>query len=128
MDLLFLTPRAGRAQHRSEHADLCLAVLRRHDVLLDRHVEKEPKRLERAGDTELGDLVRRKPDEVPVLEADLTRVGAVDPCDEIEERRLAGAVRADHAHDLVLAHDKVEFGDNTETAEGLIDFLQLEQL
>ena len=50
---------------------------------------------------------------------DLARVGPVDAGDEIEERRLAGAVRADHADDLVArSTHEVELVDHREPAEG----------
>ena len=53
--------------------------------------------------------------------------GRVDAGDEVEERRLAGAVRADHADDLVLVDVQVEVGDHLQAAERLRDALQLEQ-
>src|SRR6185295_12640024 len=118
---------AGGAQHRSEYPDLRVAVLRRHDVLLDRHVQKETQRLECAGDSALGDLVRGDTDEILPVELDFARVGPVDAGDEIEERRLAGAVRADHADDLVLLDDEIEVRDHSKPAEGLVDASELEQ-
>ena len=55
------------------------------------------------------------------------RVRRVDAGDEVEERRLAGAVRADHADDLALVDVQVELVDAREPAEALRDALQLEQ-
>ena len=55
-------------------------------------------------------------------------VGLVDARDEVEQRRLAGAVRADHADDLALVDVQVEVVDHLEAAERHRDALQLEQL
>ena len=49
-----------------------------------------------------GDLVRLEADDAALAEQDLAFVGLVDARDQVEERRLAGAVRADHADDLAL--------------------------
>ena len=51
----------------------------------------------------LRDLVRLEADDAALAEQDLAVVGLVDAGDQVEERRLAGAVRADHADDLALA-------------------------
>ena len=48
-------------------------------------------------------------------------VRRVDAGDEVEERRLAGAVRPDHAHDLALVDVQVELVDAREPAEALRD-------
>ena len=48
-------------------------------------------------------------------------VRLVDAGDQVEERRLAGAVRADHADDLALVDVEVELGDDLQAAEGLRD-------
>jgi len=42
----------------------------------------------------MADLVRQQPDDALPVEQDLALRGLVDPGDEVEERRLAGAVRA----------------------------------
>ncbi len=60
-------------------------------------------------------------------EHDVAGVWAVDPGDEIEQRRLTGTVRADHADDLVLVDVQVEVPNDLETAERLVDAPQLEQ-
>ena len=48
-------------------------------------------------------------------------IGYMD-VDEVEDGRLAGAVRADKTHDLFLSHLEVEVGDDVQTAEVLVDF------
>ena len=54
------------------------------------------------------DLVRLEADDAALVEQDVAVVGLVDARDQVEERRLAGAVRADHADDLALGDVQVE--------------------
>jgi hypothetical protein len=116
-DLALLPARPRQAQHRLHEGRLRVAVGRRHDVLLDRHVQEEAQRLERARHAELRDPVRRQAHEVAAGEEDLAPVGPVDARDHVEERRLAGAVGADHADDLAFAHDEVEVTEHLQTPE-----------
>ena len=60
---------------------------------------------------QLRDLVRRQPDDALAVEEDVAAVGRVDAGDEVEERRLARAVRADEAHDLAVADVEVQLVD-----------------
>ena len=71
--------------------------------------------------------MRLEADDRPPLEQDLARVGAVDAGDQVEERRLARAVRPDHADDLALVHMEVELRDDAEAAEGERDRTQLQE-
>src|SRR4029079_2652299 len=73
------------------------------------------------------DLVRLEPDDASAVEGDRARLRSIDAGDEVEERRLAGAVRPDHAHDLALVDVEVEPVDHAQAAEGERDALQLEQ-
>ena len=54
-------------------------------------------------------------------------IGLVDAGDQVEERRLAGAVRPDHADDLALVDVQVEVVDHLQAAERHRDPRQLEQ-
>ena len=76
---------------------------------------------------EARDLVRLEADDAALVEQDVAVVGLVDAGDQVEERRLAGAVRADHADDLALVDVQVELGDDLEAAERQRDAAQLEQ-
>ena len=51
------------------------------------------------------------------LEEDLALVRLVDAGDDVEQRRLARAVRADHTHDLVLVDVEVEPVDHQQPSE-----------
>ena len=126
-DLALLTALAGRAEHRPEDAGPGVPVRRRHHVLAHAHVQEQAQRLEGARDPALGDLVRLEADDAAPFEEDVACGRLVDAGDEVEERRLAGAVRADHADDLSLAHVDVEPVDDREAAERHRDVAQLEQ-
>ena len=127
LDLALLAPHAGRAQDRAHDARLRVRVRGGHHVLLDRHVQEQPQRLERPRDPALRDLVRLEAEQALAGEADVARVRRVHAGHQVEERRLAGAVRADHAEDLVLVDVQVELVDAREPAEAHRDALQLEQ-
>src|SRR5262249_47288209 len=47
--------------------------------------------------------------------------------DQVEERRLPGAVRSDHAHDLALVHVQIEVRDAREAPEALRHSTQIEK-
>src|SRR5262249_23185046 len=118
---------ARRAQDGAEDAGPRVRVGRGHHVLLHGHVEEEPEGLEGARDAALDDLMRLEPDHALSGELDLARVGCVDAGDQVEQRRLAGPVRPDHAHDLALVHVEVEPVDAQQSPEALRDAAQVEQ-
>src|SRR5581483_227912 len=68
-----------------------------------------------------------EPEERTALEDDVSPVGAKDAGHEVEQGRLAGAVRADHADDLAPVDVEIELGDDAEAAERLVDGAQLEE-
>src|SRR5262245_46950175 len=71
--------------------------------------------------------MRREHDNASPVEVDVTLVRTVDPRDQVEEGRLAGAVRADHGDDLALLDVKVELVDDGQAAEREGDAVELEQ-
>jgi hypothetical protein len=83
------------------------------EIVEHRHVGKQLAVLERAGEPEPGDLVRRKPGDVVLAKADRA-AAAIEAADAVEHRRLAGAVRADQRQKLarggrerhVVEHDQ----------------------
>ena len=110
-DLAFLAPHPGSAQHRAEDPGLRVAVRRGHHVLAHGHVQEQPQSLERPRDAALRDAVRAEPLDRLALEQDVAVGGLVDARDEVEERRLPGAVRPDGADDLALVDVQVEVVD-----------------
>ena len=59
--------------------------------------------LEAADELALGPLLGREVGDVDAVEADDALVGRLVAADDVEDRRLAGAVRADEAEHLALA-------------------------
>ncbi len=65
----------------------------------------------------LGDAVRAQPDDALARRSGCRRSRRVDAGDHVEQRGLAGAVRADHADDLVLVDVEVELVQRAQAAE-----------
>ncbi len=99
-----------------------------HDVLARGHVVEEANVLERAADAPLGDRVRRLARHVLAAELDLPGGRLVDAGEHVEERRLAGAVRADQAGDRAFGDREVDVVDGDEPAELLPEVLRSEQV
>src|SRR5207244_657882 len=72
-------------------------------VLARRERPEEVRLLERAAHAALDELPRRPAGDVLAVEHDLAGVHLVEAGDEVEERRLAGAVRPDDGVDRALA-------------------------
>ena len=92
--------RASPAARRVAAANHVAAVRSDDDVLLDRHGREELDVLERPRDAAVDDAVRRRPQQRLPVEDEIARLRLVQPRDHVEERRLAGAVRADQPDDL----------------------------
>ncbi len=75
-----------------------------HHVFLDRHFLEGFQLLEGAADAETVDLVRSEAEKRAPLEADAALIGCLEAGDQVEERRLAGAVGPDQTQDLTLGH------------------------
>ena len=72
------------------------------DVLVHRELGEDVGALEGAGDPHAADLVRGDAGDVAALQHHLAAIRLRVPGDQIEERRLAGAVRADDGGDAPL--------------------------
>src|SRR5439155_1677291 len=73
--------------------------------------------LERPPDAELRDPMGRQPEDRTAVEADITLVGRGEAAQAVEERRLAGAVRADEADDLPRVHVEGDGVEREDAAE-----------
>ena len=102
-------------------------------MLADQHVFqyeevwKQPDVLERASDPRAQHLVRRQPQQLDIVEADAAGVGRSEPGDDVEQRRLAGAVRADHRHHTAGRHREVDLVQRHQAAEPHRDSAHLER-
>src|SRR5207249_6430407 len=74
------------------------------EVLAHRHAGKEPAPFRHDGDAVVAVTVRRETRHVAPVEAQRAAVDTVQAGERIDERRLAGAVRADDAHRLAFAN------------------------
>ncbi len=111
-----------RAHARQEHelldeARFPVGVAAEQEVLQDRGVLEELDVLEGARDAAPGDLVRRHARDVLVAEDEPARARIVDPRDEVEDGRLAGAVRTDDREDLALRDVEAHAVDGANAAE-----------
>ena len=93
------------------------------EVLEDGHVLEEDDVLERARDAEPDDAVRRRASQVLAVEHDASLVRAVEARDEVEERCLARAVRADQPADLPGVELQRHVGEGEDAAEPPRDVL-----
>ena len=97
------------------------------DVLEHRHRPEELDVLERARDPAPDDLVHGRLQERLAGELDLALVRRVEPGDDVEGRRLAGAVRPDQADDLTLGDVEGDAVEGDDPAEPASDVPQREQ-
>ncbi len=94
------------------------------DVLGHRHRREQHDVLERPRDARSDDPVGASAEQVAPFEDHTTRIGLVQTGDDVEERRLAGAVRADEPADRALLQDErhiVERNDPAETPRHVLD-------
>ena len=103
------------------------AVLADQHVVEHRHLREEPDRLKGARDAPRDDRVRPKPDDGRALEDDAPAVRLYEPRDHVEERGLAGAVRADEPDHGASRHDEVDVVERHDAAEALVEPVDLEQ-
>ena len=98
-------------------------------VLGHRHVIEEALVLERAGDAEAGNDVGGEAGDLPapVIEPNPAGGRRIDAADEVEDRRLAGAVGPDETDDLALVDSQGEIVHGPEAAEVLRQAFSLEK-
>ena len=83
-----------------------------------RQRRKRPHDLERAADAAAADLVGRQPVDALALRTRCAPVVRRDHAgDHVEQRGLAGAVRADHREDRALRHREADVGDRAQAAK-----------
>ena len=111
----------GQAQRRGEKAAARAAVAPDHHVLEHAHRAEQREVLERAPDAERGDAMARDAKQRAAGEGDVAALARVKPRNAVEERGLAGTVRADQADDAsgrdveghaVEGHDAAEMHGN----------------
>src|SRR5690606_20259171 len=93
--VVFGANQSPRARQRRQQAAAFAEVAPRHDVLEGAHVEEDLQVLERAPDAGRGERVRRQAGQFASVERDAAGARHVDAGEQVEQRGLAGAVRAD---------------------------------
>ena len=98
-----------------------------HDVLGHAEAREGLHELERAGQSQAADGVRRQTDDVAPGEADAALVGPDEARHRREERGLARAVRTDQPEDLALAEAQADARERLKPAVAFRELLDLEQ-
>src|SRR2546425_834083 len=96
------------------------------NALEDRGVVEEVRDLERAADAEAGALVRPRASDVLPLEADRAVIRREETGQEIEARRLAGAVRPDQRGQAFRRNTEIDVVEHDVTSERLAQSTRLE--
>src|SRR5262249_20568332 len=86
-------------------------------IVADREVGEELEALERSCDAQPRPLVRLETAHITAVEQDSARAGGLQAGDDVEERRLAGAVRTDESRDLCRGHVEVDARERAVSAE-----------
>src|SRR5207237_6244203 len=95
---------------------------RRHrDVLDRREMRERPRNLVGARDTEAGDLVRAVVGQSAWTQVDRPAIGLVVAADDVDQRRLAGAIRSDEADDLTGRDAQADATEGLDASERLPD-------
>ena len=87
------------------------------DVVGDRHAREQRDVLEGAADADVADAMRRLGQDALTFHQDVALARLVQPAQAIEQRGLAGAVRADQSEDLaatLIERDVVQRDDAAE--------------
>ena len=93
-------PERGEAGGLGVAAVAPSVAVRDEDVLVRAQAAERPRHLERAADCARGDLVRPQALDALAPEVNLALVGAIQSGQQVDRRRLAGAVRTDQAANL----------------------------
>src|SRR5712671_1427016 len=126
-DAPFLPQRRRPAQDGADHARLRAAVPADHHVLEGRKVGEQADVLEGARNSRPRDLIGPQPADVASIEQKKSLVRRVDSGEQIEQRRLAGAVRTDEAVDLGARDRKGNAVERVDAAEALRDAFRLQE-
>ena len=92
-----------------------------HHVVDDGEARERPELLECARDAQAAHVVGRETRETRSIQVDRAGVGAIEAADDLEERRLAGSVRADDPDQLAGLHVERDVAVRGDAAEALGD-------
>ena len=92
----------------------------------NRHARERAHDLEGSADARFAQLMRLAGEHVAALEQDFAAIGPQEAIQQIEQRGLAGAVRADDAEDLVSVELEADVLDGLQPAERRREIADLE--
>ena len=124
---LLLLALAGEAEAVRQHAGVLVPVAAHEHVLERAHVAEDAQVLERARHARPRRLGGRQPGDVRALEEHASLGHGLQPAHDVEQRGLAGAVRADERGDLAFAHFHAHVVHGLEAAELDGDALDAQQ-
>ena len=113
----FGAPHGGQIQQLLHEVRRRMAVPADQKVAQHGRVVEQLDVLEGARDPHLGDVMRRRRGELLAVEHQPARGRVIEPRDQVEDRGLAGAVRADDREDLPLLDGEVDLIDRLQAAE-----------
>ena len=123
----FFPHRRSVAQQLPEEAAVHLERAAGHDVVERGHGLEQRDVLKGAGDAAGRRLVRQHGRMRDALESDAARLRTIEAVDDVQHRRLAGAVGADDGADLALLDVERDIGQRVDAAEGERNALDREQ-
>src|SRR5206468_10254675 len=103
-----------------------LAQRHQHEILEHGHLREWPRYLKRAGEPSREDTIGGEPVDPLAHEADRAGLGRERARDQVEERRLAGAVRADEPGDGARVDREIDAVDGAQIPECLDESRDLE--
>jgi hypothetical protein len=118
---------ARREQQLLPQRAATVAVATDEQVLQHGGVLEQLDVLERARDAELGDAVRRQPRQVVAVEPDAAAARRIDQADQVEDGRLARAIRADDGEHLARLQCERHAVDRPHAAEADAEVLDLKE-
>src|SRR4029079_9780344 len=87
------------------------------NVLHHAEIAEDTAKLERARKTQTRQPLRRKAGDRLPVEANLARIGPIEPGHQVEQGCLAAAVRADNADQIALGEVEIDLVDGGQSAE-----------
>ena len=117
-------PLPRRVQERIPQARVQVRIFSRQHVVDGRHEREQPNVLKRARDAGRGDAVRRPPVYARAAKDDLARRRRINAGDRVEQRRLAGPVRADDGRNRTGVHTERHVVHRNQFSEALRDALK----
>src|SRR5690349_24084163 len=112
-------PYPARAKQTREQTLLLMLLQKDQQIVEHAQTREDAHLLERAGDAEASDPMRRRVGDIAAAEQHAPRVGAEISRHAVEERRLARAVRADQAHELTALDREIDPIDRAHADETL---------